>query len=270
MQTVNLAFGDYRFDLAAAAIYEFTWNEYCDWYLEFSKPVLTADAPADAKQATRHTLVHVLETLLRLAHPIIPFITEEIWQRLAPLAGDTAPTLMQKDYPHYDANQVDPTVETEMRWIMDFILGVRNIRGEMNLSPAKPLSVLLQYGGEQDRQRVTQHQVFLRTLARLSAIHWLSNEEKAPPAAAALIGGVHLFIPMAGLIDIAAEQKRLDKEIERLRKDLDRTCAKLDNPSFIDRAPAEIVTQERARFRQMGEALAKLEAQRNIIAQLSE
>ncbi len=265
IEVVNKAFGDYRFDLAATAIYEFTWNEYCDWYLEFSKPVLVNSTSVDEKRGTRRTLVRVLETLLRLAHPLIPFITEEIWQRVASLLGDTDPTLMQKTYPRCDSSRFDPEAEAEIRWVMDFILGVRNIRGEMNLSPTKALAVLLQYGEEQDRVRVVRHQVLLCALARISAITWLSEEAKAPPSATTLVGQVHVFVPMSGLIDVAAELRRLDKEIDRLRKDLERMSAKLNNASFVDRAPAEVVGKERERFQQTDAALAKLVAQRRRI-----
>jgi len=265
---VTEASDGYRFDLVANALYEFTWNEYCDWYLELSKPVLTGNASTAAQRGTRRTLVQVLETLLRLAHPIIPFITEEIWQRVAPLTGNTGPTLMSASYPRTDIRKLDPDAETEMRWVMDFILGVRNIRGEMNLSPAKPLSVFLQHGDGQDRECTTRNYTFLCALARLESISWLSDETKAPPSATALIRQVHLFIPMAGLIDAAAEIKRLDKEMERLRKDLDRTQSKLTNPNFVDRAPIEVVEKERERLSQMGGALEKLDAQRERVAGL--
>ncbi|CAK0744745.1 valine--tRNA ligase [Gammaproteobacteria bacterium] len=266
--TVTEASDGYRFDLAASALYEFTWNEYCDWYLELSKPVLTGNAPAAAQRGARRTLVRVLETLLRLAHPLIPFITEEIWQRVAPLAGCTGPTLMRESYPRTDPNRLDPEAEAEMQWVMDFILGVRNIRGEMNLSPAKPLSVLLQHGELRDHERTIRNHAFLCALARLDSITWLPNESKAPPSATALVGQLHLFIPMAGLIDAAAELKRLDKEMDRLRKDLERTHTKLTNPNFVDRAPAEVVEKERERLSQMGGALAKLEAQRTRVAEI--
>ncbi len=265
IQSVEAAFRDYRFDLMAAALYEFTWNEYCDWYLECSKPVLNNSHSLEAKCGTRRTLVGVLETMLRLAHPIIPFITEEIWQRIAVDAG---PTLMQKTYPCYDASRLDPIAEAEMGWVMAFVMAVRNIRGEMNLSPAKPLPVLLHHGDENDRQRTTHHHALLCALARLDSITWLDPETKAPPAATALVGQMHLFIPMAGLIDVGAELKRLDKEIERLRKELDRMRAKLDNPQFVDRAPAEVVAKERERFVQTDGALLQLTAQRARTEQL--
>jgi valyl-tRNA synthetase len=155
-----------------------------------------------------------------------------------------------------------------MRWVMDFILGVRNIRGEMNLSPTKPLPVLLQHGSAQDRERSARNHTFLCALARLESITWLADELKAPPAATALVDHTNLLIPLAGLIDAAAELKRLDKEMERLRKDLDRAQIKLVNPNFVDRAPPEVVEKERERLTQMRGALVKLEAQRERVAGL--
>ena len=266
---VNEAITGYRFDLLASALYEFTWNEYCDWYLELSKPVLTGDnAAPEAQRGTRYTLVQVLEGLLRLAHPLIPFISEEIWQRVAPLAGKPVGTLMNQPFPVVDSQGLDPEAEAEMQWLMAFILGLRNIRGEMNLSPAKPLPILLQHGDETDRQRLDVNRAFLMSLARLASITWLAEDAKAPPAATALVGGLHLYIPLAGLIDAEAEAKRLDKEIDKLRKDLQRTTGKLTNSAFVGKAPPEVVAKERERATEMGQALEKLAAQRAKLAEL--
>ena len=258
---ITTALNDYRFDLAANSLYDFTWNEYCDWYLEFSKPILSGAASLEMQRNTRYTLLYVLETLLRLAHPLIPFITEEIWQWVAPLMGKTTPTLMHAPYPHSDQNRLDPEAEAEINWVQDFILGIRNIRGEFNLSPAKSISVLLQYGTHQDRERIARNQEFLRSLARIDSLSWIDNETKAPPAATSLIGQLHIFIPLAGLIDIAAETKRLDKEIKRLKEDLGRIQEKLANANFVERAPAAIVTKEQERLLQMKSALEKLTTQ---------
>jgi valyl-tRNA synthetase len=258
---VNDAIGNYRFDLAAQAIYEFTWNEYCDWYLELSKPVLqSAESSIAAQRGTRHTLVSVLESLLRLTHPIMPFITEEIWQRVAPLAGVHGETIMHQPYPQADASRSDAFIETEMDWLMRFILGVRNIRGEMNISPGKPLPVLLQNGSTEDSARLERYTLFLRTLARLESITWLEGAE-ATESATALVGDMKLLIPMAGLIDKDAELARLSREIEKLGKDLDKCQTKLANPSYVERAPAEVVAQERARVAELQSALNRLEEQ---------
>jgi len=258
---VNESIGNYRFDLAAQAIYEFTWNEYCDWYLELSKPVLlSVDSSAAAQRGTRHTLVNVLETLLRLAHPIMPFITEEIWQRVAPLAGVTGETITHAAYPQADAAYVDAHIETEMDWLMRFVLGVRNIRGEMNIAPGKPLPVLLQNGSAEDRERLNRYTLFLTTLARLESIVWL-EDGAAPESATALVGNMKLLIPMAGLIDKDAELARLSREIDKLRKDLDKCQTKLANPSYVERAPAAVVKQERTRVVELQSALTRLDEQ---------
>ncbi len=258
---VNTAIGHYRFDLAAQAIYEFTWNEYCDWYLELSKPVLqSADSSAAALRGTRHTLVSVLECLLRLTHPIMPFITEEIWQRIAPLAGVSGETIMHQPYPLADESRNDAAIETEMDWLMRFILGVRNIRGEMNISPGKPLPVLLQNGSAEDSARLERYALFLKTLARLESITWLDGAA-APESATALVGEMKLLIPMAGLIDKDAELARLTREIEKLGKDLDKCQTKLANSSYVERAPAEVVAQDRMRVTELRSAIERLDEQ---------
>jgi valyl-tRNA synthetase len=270
VRAVREGFDGYRFDQSAQAIYEFTWSEYCDWYLELSKPVLTSPGSTEAeRRGTRHTLVRVLEALLRLTHPLMPFVTEEIWQRVAPLAspaGAGAPggadrTLLLEPYPEHDPRQVDEAAEAEMRWVMDVILGVRRIRGEMNIAPGKPLPVLLHHGGERDREYLGRHRRFLETLARLESVTWLDPGEAAPESATALVGEMQVLIPLAGLIDKAAETARLGKEIERLRKELDRGEAKLANPSFVDRAPPEVVAKERDRVAEQRAAVDKLEGQ---------
>ncbi len=272
-QAVIKAIEGYRFDQAAQAIHEFTWDEYCDWYLELSKPILTAAADAGAglaaaQRGTRRTLVRVLEALLRLAHPIMPFITEEIWQRVAPLAGCRGATLMRQPYPEPDTDKIDPDAVEEMGWVMQFILGVRRIRGEMNLPPGKPLSVLLQNGSPQDRRRLDANRHYLLFLGRLASITWLGAQEDAPESATALVAELRILIPMAGLIDKDAELKRLAKEIEKLRKDLERSEKKLSNPSFVERAPLDVVEKERKRVEEMRSSIANLEEQATGIRRL--
>ncbi|QKT02737.1 valine--tRNA ligase [Ectothiorhodospiraceae bacterium 2226] len=265
---VHTAVGQYRLDLAAQAIYEFTWNEYCDWYLELSKPVLQTDGSSEAaRRGTRHTLVHVLETVLRLAHPLMPYITEEIWQRVAPLAGKTGDTIMLQPYPEAEAIEGDDEAVAEMQWLMSFILGVRRIRGEMNIAPGKPLPVMLQDGGARDRDYAARNRVYIDSLARTESVTWLDGQT-APEAATALVGELKILIPLAGLIDKDAELARLQKEADKLRKDLERSEAKLANPSFVDRAPADVVDKERGRVAEMRAALETLEAQRARIAGL--
>ncbi|QBQ55624.1 valine--tRNA ligase [Nitrosococcus wardiae] len=259
---------NYRFDRAAQAIYDFTWNEYCDWYLELSKPVLNNPAsPEAAKQGTRHTLVEVLETLLRLAHPIIPFITEEIWQQVAPLAGRQGETLMLQPYPQPEIDTIDQDAVEEIEWVIAFVTGVRSIRSQMNIAPNKSIPLLLQAGTGHDRTRLETNQEFLATLAKLDSIQWL-GEKTPPPAATALVGELKLLIPLAGLIDKEAELQRLDREIQKMGKDLERVKNKLANQNYVERAPAEIVAKERQRAEELTAALTTLEQQHAEIAAL--
>ena len=261
-RAVNDAIQIYRFDLAAQTLYEFTWNEYCDWYLELSKPALTApDSSAAARRGARRTLVRVLEALLRLTHPLMPFITEQIWQRVAPLAGIAGDTIMRQPYPAPDSARLDPAAEAEMNWVQEFLSGVRRIRAEMDIAPGKPLPVLLQHGGAEDWTRLERNRAYLNTLGRLETIVCLQDADTAPESAIALVGDMKILIPMAGLIDKAAELARLTREIDKLRKDLERGLTKLSNPAFLGRAPAEVVAKERARVTGMQNALAKMDEQ---------
>ncbi|EGV16011.1 class I tRNA ligase family protein, partial [Thiocapsa marina] len=267
--TVTDAIEGYRFDLAAQAIYDFTWNAFCDWYLELSKPVLTGTAASDAaKRGTRRTLVETLETLLRLAHPIMPFITEEIWQKVAPLTGAQGETIMLAPYPVADAGADDPEAVAEIEWVQQVILGVRRIKGEMNIAPGKPLPVLVANASEQDKTWLAVARPYLDFLARIESVTLLEDESSAPESAIALVGNMKLLIPMAGLIDKDAELKRLDKEIGRLTDEIARIGQKLANPSFVDKAPAAVVDKERARLAEQSTAIGNLQAQREKIAAL--
>ncbi|HDK38505.1 MAG TPA: valine--tRNA ligase, partial [Thiolapillus brandeum] len=251
---VASAIETYRFDHAAQSIYEFTWNEYCDWYLELTKPVLNSETTSGPqKRAARHTLVNVLESLLRITHPIMPFITEEIWQALSPLAGKSGKTIMLQPYPAADDSLKDSTAEEEMRWVMDFILGIRRIKGEMNIAPGKPIPVLLDNASEQDQSRLTANRHYLDFLARTESVTVLGASDKAPEAATALVGEMKLLIPLADLIDKDAELKRLKKELVKLQSEVERAEKKLSNPGFTDKAPEAVVQKEQQ----------KLEAARN-------
>ena len=261
-EEVRRALDQYRFDLAAQALYEFTWDEYCDWYLELSKPVLTdPQAEAAVQRGTRQTLVQVLEQLLRLAHPLIPFVTEEIWQKIAPLAGRAGETIMLQPYPEPDPQAVDHEAVVEIQWIMNFVLGVRKIRSGMNIAPGKPLPVLLQQGDAQDRLRVEANRSFLMKLARLHSIRWLAEGEPAPESATAFVGRLKLLIPMAGLIDKAAECARLRKEMAKLEQGLAVLDKKLANPQYVDKAPSHIVARDRRRADELRAALERLREQ---------
>ncbi|MCG6935447.1 MAG: valine--tRNA ligase [Proteobacteria bacterium] len=274
-QTVIKAIEGYRFDHMAQAIYEFTWNEYCDWYLELSKPILLSDTAGEAEKCgTRQTLVRVLETLLRLAHPIMPFITEEIWQRVAPLAGvsaetrPTTATIMLQPYPQPDPARIVPEAVAEIEWVRQFILGVRKIRSSMDIKPGKLLPVLLQNGSATDQDRMAANLDYLKSLGRIESVQWLEAGETAPEAATALVGNMKLLIPMAGLIDKSAELARLDKEIDKLNKEITRIAGKLANAGFVAKAPTNVVDKERRKQADQEKALQQLVEQRSKIEKL--
>jgi len=269
IESIDSAIASYRLDLMANAIYDFVWHDYCDWYLELSKPVLMNDDSSQAaKRGTRQTLIQVLEQLLRLAHPIMPYITEEIWQRVAPLCEISAPTIMRQPYPRADAALIDAQVMDDMDWIQAVILGVRQIRSGMDIKPGKPLPVLVQNGTKQDKTRIEANLPYLVSLARLETITWLEPRDEAPESATALVGGMKLLIPMAGLIDKEAEQKRLKKEIDKKQQEYDRTEAKLSNSNFVDKAPPEVVEKERSKLSEIKIAIEKLQEQLEKISKL--
>ncbi len=260
VQTVHDSIESYRFDLAAAAIYEFLWDEYCDWYLELSKISLQTGTP-EQQRGTRQTLIGVLEAFLRLAHPIIPFITEEIWQKAAAIAGIDGQTIMRQSYPQKDASAIDEAAEREVSWLQAFILGVRRIRGEMNIPPGKRLPVLLQGGGPDDPGRVETWRAWLERFGRIESIQWLDAGATAPESAISLVDDLKILIPLAGLIDKEAELQRLSKEIERIKKELPRIENKLGNPKFIERAPAQVVAREKEKLKELTATLSRLEEQ---------
>ena len=265
---VTEALDQFRFDVASHAAYEFIWNEYCDWYLELSKPVLYGDEYSEAeKRGTRRTLVRVLEAILRLAHPFMPFITEEIWQKVAPLAGKTpaaegaAATIMRQPFPVSDSARLDPQAESDIEWIKAVITVVRNIRGEMRIPPGKALDVYLHNGKDIDRERLAANHNFMCRLAKLERITWLNAEDSAPASATGLVGDMEILVPMAGLIDKDAEIERLGKEIDKLRKEVARGESKLRNPNFVDKAPDEVVAKEREKLDDHRSQQARLEEQ---------
>jgi len=267
---VEDAIAAYRFDLAAQAIYGFVWDEYCSWYLELSKVTLNDPAAAPSQlRGTRRTLVRVLEALLRLAHPIIPFITDALWREVAPLAGRDGATIMREPYPRARADRIDAAALEEAGWLMAIISAVRNIRGEMNIRPDARVPVLLDGGGAPDRERLARNLELVRTLARVESVHWLAPGAAAPEAATALAAGLKVLIPLGSFIDPQAECARLDKEIARLQADLERTGAKLANENFVARAPAEVVEKERLRLAEIGTSLESLREQRRKIEALA-
>lgn len=261
------ALDTYRFDLAAGILYEFTWNQFCDWYLELTKPVMNNGSEAELR-GTRNTLINVLEALLRLAHPIIPYITETIWQRVKSLKGITADTIMLQPFPEYNVSQVDEKALSDLEWIKQTIIAVRNIRAEMNIAPGKPLEVLLRSANAEAQRRVLENQSFIQSLARLSSITVLPEGEKGPLSVTKLVEGAEVLIPMAGLIDKASELDRLAKEVAKLDAEIERIEGKLSNEGFVARAPEAVVAKERERMAACAEAKVKLIEQQATIAAL--
>jgi valyl-tRNA synthetase len=266
---VTAAIEGYRFDLAAQAIYTFIWDEYCDWYLELAKAVLMDPGSSlDVQRGTRRTLVRVMETILRLVHPLAPFISEEIWQRMAPLAGISGRTIMRQPYPEADLSLVNLVATAEIGWVKDVIAGVRRIRSGMNIDPRKPLPVLLENGSTTDRDRLGRNRHYLENIGRVESITWLEPGVQAPESAIALVGELKLLIPLSGLIDRDAEIARLVKELEQRSKELVRCEQKLANAGFIDKAPAAVVEKEQSRASSLKQAISDLEEQRRKIQSL--
>lgn len=266
---VTRAFEEYRFDHASQALYDFVWNEYCDWYLELSKPVLWDESAASAaKRGTRRTLVRVLEAILRLAHPMMPFITEEIWQRVAPLAGCEGESLMTQPWPEADESRIDEQAIRDIEWLKGVIVAVRNIRAEMNIAPGKPLDVLLTKGEAADRERLEANRLFLSKLAKLASASWLDDPAQAPLSATQLVGEMEVLVPMADLIDKEAELTRLAKEIDKQDKLITGIEKKLANESFVAKAPEAVVEKERGKLKEFLSTRQLLVEQRNKIAAL--
>ncbi|CCG85751.1 valyl-tRNA synthetase [Erwinia piriflorinigrans CFBP 5888] len=261
------ALDSYRFDIAANILYEFTWNQFCDWYLELAKPVMNGGSEAQLR-GTRNTLVNVLEALLRLAHPIIPFITETIWQRVKVLKNISDDTIMLQPMPEFSASKVDEVAMTDTEWLKQAIVAVRNIRNEMNISPAKPLDVLLRGASDEVVRRVKDNHNFLKTLARLTTLELLPAGEKGPVAVTKLVDGAELLIPMADLVDKTAELERLAKEVVKLEVEMEKINAKLGNEGFVARAPEAVVAKERERLSDFALAKTKLIEQQAVIAAL--
>ena len=266
---VTLAMETYRFDLAAKAIYEFVWDEFCDWYLELSKPILNdADTPAAIRRGTRQTLAKILESTLRLAHPFLPFLTEELWQQLPVCVRTDSETIMTQAYPTANDDLINTEAEADITWLKKVVSAVRNIRGEMDISPAREIPVMFANGSAEDRARVDRFESLLKSLIRPEEMTWLGPDDEKPLAATGLIDEMELLVPMAGLIDKEAELARLDKDLEKKSRDRERTAGKLGNPSFVDKAPADVVQKERDKLAELESALEKLQQQRDSVASM--
>ncbi|MBN1238274.1 MAG: class I tRNA ligase family protein, partial [Gammaproteobacteria bacterium] len=268
IRTVDDSFAAYRLDLAAQALYDFTWHELCDWYLELTKPILNAaDANPLQAAATRATLARVLGALLKLLHPLIPFVTEELWLELAARTGTHSDTIMIEPMPRAQDFAADDEAEREIEWIRQFVVGIRQIRGEMNISPSHALPVKLAGASPLDLERVERHRSYLGRLAALSDIEPVDSAQAVRGAATALLGAMQILVPLAGLIDIEAERERLGKQLARSESDLGKSLRKLDNQSFVANAPPDVVAKERERVADLERRAERL---RSRIASLEE
>ena len=253
----------YRFDHAAQTLYDFVWNEYCDWYLELSKPVLWDDsAPSELRQGTLKTLLEVLETILRLMHPLTPFITEEIWQNVTPRLGLQGDTIMLAQWPAPDSDAVNVDAEAEMEWLKTIIVAIRTIRNEANIPPGDSLDIVLGNTVDTDLERIQRHKPSLEKLAKVSSIRAIQSDEDQMPVLSALAGTIEVMVPMAGVVDFAKELERLEKELTRLGGEQTRLTGKLSNEKFTARAPEHVVEAERAKLAEVTTAISSVQAQK--------
>ena len=254
----------YRFDLASQTLHEFIWNEYCDWYVELSKPVLWDEkANSEGAQATRWVLLSILEQSLRLLHPFMPFITEEVWQKVAPLLGKNGDSIMIETYPLFDQSKLDSEAEEHIEWIKGVVVAIRNIRGEMDVPPAKSINVILRNGASADQGKLEEYRPYLQKLAKLESISWLAPDDEVPAAATGLYQELEILVPLAGIIDVEAERARLSKEIAKLEGALKSVTGKLSNAKFVDNAPDAVVAKEREKQEQITQALQSLQAKQD-------
>jgi len=256
-QDIAKGFADYRFDNIASSIYKFVWDEYCDWYLEVAKVSVQQGTEAQ-QRATRHTLLRVLEVILRLAHPIIPFVTEALWQSIAPLAGKSGDTIMLQPYPLFDASQVDEEAEAWMAQFKTLTDATRNLRGEMSLSPTLRVPLIVEPGNEADRANMVVFAPYIQLLGKLAEVQIVDALPESP-AAVSIVGTTKLMLKVE--IDVAAERERLSKEIARVAGEIAKANGKLSNESFVARAPAAVVAQEQERVANFSATLVKMQEQ---------
>ncbi len=266
---VNTAMETYRFDLAAKAIYEFVWDQFCDWYLELCKPVLYSGNASELQlRGTRATLLRTLETTLRLAHPFLPFMTEEIWQELPTQIRGTGETIMLQAFPEPIEAHRDESAIADVAWLKDVVTGVRNIRGEMNIPFGKPIPVIFNNGNDTDKLRLDEYRELLEFLVKSTTIDWHRTGESIPVSATHLVGEMQVLVPMRGLIDKDAEIARLDKDIDKKQLEVSRTQSKINNPNFVEKAPEEVVQKEKDKLQDLLTALQQLQHQRARVASI--
>jgi len=266
---VERAMQTYRYDLAAKAIYEFVWDEFCDWYLELTKPILYNEAATPEElRATRFTLLSVLEATLRLAHPFLPFMTEEIWQQLPEAIRGSGETIMLQPFPESNENLINEPASADVAWLKAVVTATRNIRGEMDISFAKPIPIFFKNGNDSDKARLTQYDSLLNSLIKPESLTWLEPGAESPISATHLVGDMQVLVPMSGLIDKDAEVERITREIDRKEKERSRAEGKINNPSFVDKAPADVVQKEKDKLQDLETALQQLIAQKERVASL--
>jgi valyl-tRNA synthetase len=254
-------YADYRFDLLAQALYEFAWNDFCDWFVELSKPAMNG-SDVHAAASTRHTLLHVLERLLCLLHPLVPFVTEELWRQVAPRLGIAGDTIMRRAYPQAGDMDVSGFADAsaDVEWLKSMVTALRRIRSELNVPPSKHIVLLLDAGSDADHARVSRFSASLEFLARLERIERLDGD--APPAATGVVGTLRLLVPLDGLVDLDAERARLDKELKKVAAEIGKCEGKLGSATFVANAPAAVVEQERQRLADWNAQREALAAQR--------
>lgn len=263
IKDIHQHFAQYRLDMVSQDIYEFIWNEYCDWYVELAKASLNDDSVTDERKAQiRYVLLHVLETALRFTHPIMPYLTEQIWQTIAPLLGrKNTDSIVVADYPQTDASQISEQTEADMAWLQELIASVRNIRGEMKLGNAVRLPVLLQNVSSDEDARLSRIKNQFKALAKVESLEIVKEGDEVPLSSSSMVGQLRVLVPMKGLIDPTAELARLGKAHEKLQKQADGISRKLSNEGFVSKAPAEVVDAEKAKLAELEGQLTAMTAQ---------
>jgi valyl-tRNA synthetase len=246
-------------------VYQFTWHEFCDWYIEMSKLSLSGTMAGDP-QESRRLLLELLEQILSLLHPIMPFVTEEIWQQLS---GKNERSLMLQSYPRSDPAWIDEGTEKEMEFLMGVVRGVRNLRAETNCPPGKEVKVIL-HGPERDLELLRAQEAYLRSLARIGAVEYLTSGERPKGAATAVIGGTEVYLPLGDLIKPAEERARLTKETRKVEEELSRIQKKLANAEFLGKAKEEVIEKERAKSAEYQEKLRTLNRSLERLAEMEQ
>jgi valyl-tRNA synthetase len=256
VEGVTRSLDEYRFNDASAAIYHFIWHEFCDWYLELSKPVFYGKASPEQRQATQQTLYEVFKTMLQLLHPFMPFVTEELWQVLN---GSDERSIMVSKFPVVDTAWEDKAAEKEMEMIMDIITSIRNIRGEMRIPPSHKLKVLISAADNESKKIIETDKSYVLNLANLESLTVEINQIEPKGVATGIIGATRIFVPLAGVVDITGEKARLEKELVKVSKDLEQSSRKLANRDFCAKAAPEIIHKEEEKLKDFHEKFTTLE-----------